>query len=696
MKTFQFKIATILIAVLTLSSCLNSNNDDIITDPITLGFDYKTIKEYKVSIMTLNNENLPFSNVQIKLYTQNPLNADGTLRADHENFLIYKGNTNEGGILSCQIAPATTVDSLSILVNQIGLPSLMTVKLNSSEINVQIGGNVSQSVKVKSDINNNNLVIPTPKKVSNFYVLGTWNSQGKPDYLEQTNDLISTAFLDDVNASLPERIKLPVSHPEYLTSEDDGSVVLIKDAEVWVTFVHEGAGFLNTLAYYTHPTNQPPATKNDIKDATVVFPNVSFNGSGGQLISGNKVQLFYLNTQTNTYTNIFPAGTTVSWILRSNGYGGGNTTTIANGYYNYYSDKRFNPELIESNRKHNVMLKDVQNERFLLGFEDLNREQGSDDDFNDAVFYTTVTPYSAVKNAIYQSIDSPRDADDDGVSDGSDDYPNDPKKAYNNYYPSKNQVGTLAFEDLWPYKGDYDFNDLVIDYNYNQITNSQNKTTAIEAQFTVRAIGASYKNGFGIEFNTTPENVISVSGQKFTENIVNVNSNGTEKNQSKAVVMAFDNAFSVTPHPGSGLHVNTVNGEPYQTPGIINLKIEFKNPIAYNEIGTAPYNPFIFINGVRENEVHLPGSAPTSLANLKLLGTGNDNSDISKGKYYMSDKYLPWAINFPAKFDYPAEKEDITKAYNDFNKWTSSNGFNYMDWYLNLSGYRNSSLIFTK
>jgi hypothetical protein len=33
--------------------------------------------------------------------------------------------------------------------------------------------------------------------------------------------------------------------------------------------------------------------------------------------------------------------------------------------------------------------------------------------------------------------------------------------------------GTLAYEDLWPSKGDYDFNDLVVDYDFNIVKNNQ-------------------------------------------------------------------------------------------------------------------------------------------------------------------------------------------------------------------------------
>jgi hypothetical protein len=39
---------------------------------------------------------------------------------------------------------------------------------------------------------------------------------------------------------------------EYLSSTDNGNIELIADAEVWITFVHEGAGYKNALGYYTH------------------------------------------------------------------------------------------------------------------------------------------------------------------------------------------------------------------------------------------------------------------------------------------------------------------------------------------------------------------------------------------------------------------------------------------------------------
>ncbi len=607
--------------------------------------------------------------------------------------------TNSQGLLITKISPATTLDSLSILVKHIGLPSYQVVKLDKEDINVVIGGNsVEKSRSNVSPYKANQASIfwvTTFWQVNDFYAFANWNNLGVPNNLLATNDIVDNDFLADVNASLPERIKLGVSHPEFLASEDDGSIVLVEDAEVWVTFVHEGAGNLNTLAYYSYPTNNPPANKSAITRSTLVFPNTSYINSGGGLRSGNKVQLLYYNTQQAKYTNVFPAGTSVAWHFRSNGWTG-NGATIKTSNLDFYSNKLFNPETDPNLRKHNVVLKDNQRKLLLIGFEDLKRDNGSDDDFNDAVFYASVSPFTAVKDGFYQSIDSPKDADNDGVPDGSDDYPNDPTKAFDNFYPGVNKYASLAFEDLWPSKGDYDFNDLVVDYNYYMATNAQNLVKSIDVKLRVRAIGGSKVNGFGIEFNTPANNVLSVTGQKLTQNLINAASNGTENNQAKAVIIAFDNAFKVTPHPGNGQSVNVVKGQPYVTPGIVTLKIEFVNAVPFSQLGTAPFNPFIFIDGQRGKEVHLPGSAPTTLADKSLFGHGDDDSNLAEGKYYMSDNYLPWAINIPTEFDYPTEKESITNGYTNFNSWRASLGFNYMDWYSNFNGYRDSNKIFTK
>ncbi|MEI6753164.1 MAG: LruC domain-containing protein [Paludibacter sp.] len=706
MKTIKFKaiLIFVLAATISLTSCLNETISDIGIISNYAGFDFKTTKEVLVNVKTLTNANDPMNGVSVQLFSKNPLNENGSLVDNYQDILIYKGQTCADGQINVKIAPATTIDTLYLLASQIGLSGLQKVSLNSNEINVVFGGSAAQGVKVNSKVFKSNALIGEDgvntisdyKIVSGLYTFSDWSSLGVPNLLEKTNDVITKEFLADVNASLPEYKALPVSHPQYFDgSTENGNVVLEKDAQVWVTFVHEGASYTNTVAYYTYPTGNPPASTKDIKYSTIAFPNASFLNSSGGLASGNKIKLYYFDTERNLYTEKFPAGTTVAWILRSNAWDT-KTSTVKTGLFTYYSDAALNPESDSKLKKHNIILKDDNRQLLLVGFEDVRRDNGSDNDFNDAVFYATVYPYSAVKSGIYQKIDTPNDRDGDGVSDSSDEYPDDSKKAHNNYTPSKGQNGTLAFEDLWPYKGDYDFNDMVVDYNFNQITNAQNNVVEIDATLTLRAIGAHFKNGFAIELNTAPDNIASVTGQILNKNIFKIGQNGTENNQEKAVIFAFDDAFSVMSPNDYSSYINTVIGGIYLTPKTINLKITFTNPVSTAILGGAPFNPFIVVNGEREKEVHLAGSAPTKLADLSLFGTGQDNSNVATGKYYMSDKYLPWALNIPVQFDYPAEKEDITKTYLMFNNWAQSKGTTNTDWYTNKSGNRDIKRLYIK
>lgn len=697
------KIIYLLLAVmpLALSSCLKDKFQEfetanVVKSGVFSGFEFKTTREINVNITMLNHQNQPVDGVLVELYTRNPLIGSGQ-KNPLDNSKIFSGVTDKAGKVSNIISPATASDSLFVLVNYVGFPGLYKAALNQETIDIVIGGAElsKEEEKVLTSGRQKGETLIDPVKVNGYYLLGGWNSLGLPDYLLPENDVISNDFLADVNATLPEFIQLPVSHPQYFQNTDNSNHDLIEKCEVWVTFVHEGAGWTNALGYYTYTTGNVPSSAADIKDLTIIFPNTSYLNSGGGLTSGNKVQLLYLDPNTNTFTTVFPAGVTVGWFLVAQGWNS-TTKTVGQGSYLHYSNDILNSESAGDLKKHSVLLFDAKRELFLLGFEDTRRDKGSDNDFNDAVFYTSVSPITAVDLSEYKPIDKPGDTDGDGISDVFDEYPSDKLKAFNNYYPSKGITGTLVFEDLWPYKGDYDFNDLVIDYNFNQITNGKNEVTEINSKIIVRAVGATYNNAFGISFNTAPSNISAVKGQRNTKNYLHLESNGTESGQSKAVVPFFDDAFNALPYPGSGSGVNTISGNPYSTPDTMDVYIKFVNPVAFSAIGTPPYNPFMIVNRNRGIEIHLPNNPPTSLADLKMLGTGQDDSDISQSRYYVSSTSLPWAINLPVSFDYPAEKQDITNAHLMFSIWALTHGNSFKDWYQKKAGYRNSSMIYTE
>lgn len=288
------------------------------------------------------------------------------------------------------------------------------------------------------------------------------------------------------------------------------------------------------------------------------------------------------------------------------------------------------------------------------------------------------------------------DSDQDGVQDSDDAYPNDASKAYNNYYPSVNSFGTLLFEDLWPYTGDYDFNDLVLNYRYNRITNANNKVVKIEATFITKAVGATMHNGFALQLNgVASSKVTSVSGAK-SNNVswASLSSNGTESGQTYANVIIFDDALRIMPNQG-GSCINTYAGNPFVTPDTTNLVINLTTASGQSlTLSEITFNPYLIVNQIRNKEIHLSNFAPSDKASNEYFGLGQDNTTSSSSSYKSKTNNLPWALDIPASIPYMKEKEDFVNGYLKFAEWAQSNGSAYSDWYQDNSNYRNSSKLY--
>ncbi len=266
-----------------------------------------------------------------------------------------------------------------------------------------------------------------------------------------------------------------------------------------------------------------------------------------------------------------------------------------------------------------------------------------------------------------------------------------PDESFDNPFPGENKFGTLAFEDLWPSFGDYDMNDLVVDYNINEITNASDDVTDIEFTIVIRAIGAYIESGFAFELPVPSSAVQTVTGSQFYSSAISLNGNGTEAGQDNAVIIITDNATK-----NIGRYVNTVNPANHVPEDTVSVQVSFSTPVAKSTLGSAPYNPFTFRVENRGNEVHLPGKPPTSLADASLFGTKDDTTDPASERYYKSSSNLNWAIHVPESIPYPLEKIDITQAYLNFKDWAESGGISFPGWYLDEPGNRDDSKLYIK
>lgn len=295
------------------------------------------------------------------------------------------------------------------------------------------------------------------------------------------------------------------------------------------------------------------------------------------------------------------------------------------------------------------------------------------------------------------------DADSDGVPNSQDMYPTDPYRAYSSFYPSETQYGTLAFEDNWPSKGDYDFNDVVVDYRMKTVTNASNNVVEVIAAFVLRASGATFRNGFGFQLDGIASNKISgVSGNSVSSYVFNIASNGVESAQPFANCIVFDNFYNVMAK-GTSKYLNTDKSEPYVTPVNMTVTVTFINNGVAPPGGTVPltnltadaFNFFIVANGIRGTEIHLPNRVPTALANTSLFGIKDDDSSIPLGKYYKTSGNLPWGLNIIQGYQYTIELAPINESYLFFIEWAETNGVSKTDWFSNMnSGYRNSLKIY--
>jgi len=276
-----------------------------------------------------------------------------------------------------------------------------------------------------------------------------------------------------------------------------------------------------------------------------------------------------------------------------------------------------------------------------------------------------------------------KDSDGDGVVDEDDDYPTDKNKAHNTYSVNYNAGGsTIAFEDNWPTKGDYDLNDVVITYRYKVVTNAENKVVEVNANYKLIATGADYINGAGVQFPLVSgkAKIIKASPGVYLES-----------KQDSVVLIIFDNSRQLQ---ATG---NTTIGSVISPKVDIEVSFEVIDGPEIKNFGAVAYNPFIWNNTTgfgRGYETHLYGKNPTNLANTELFGTKDDYSK-KNNKFYSTKEKLPWAIEVPiADFGYPVEGKRIDQAYTNFGDWANSGGNSSLEWYKILAGNANPDLIY--
>jgi LruC domain-containing protein len=669
MKNIAISILSLTLLLGSCSKDIKQSEQSVVVNPnpktmeemvVPKSFNYKTSDDVNFNITLLSNNDQALKGVKVDIMDDSPENGGK---------IIATGVTNTSGVLNVKYNIPTYLKEVVINTDYIGVVNNVIATVNSGGVSAKIGGKNPQLVRTVEQKNVPKIYNLGKAAAAISYRLGDYSKGidgGVPEYLDSKDEEETNKFLADINAALPENSKVPISHPEYLASSSEKNLNMTALCDIWVTFIHEGSAYKNGLFYFKYPTKNPPKNVSEIEALIAIFPNASYDGSGGGLETGNKV-----------YIGSIGADTSIGFAIAQDGWDGNLVKSNSKFFYTF---SKFNPEIISSEKEHVALLYDDPTEKFVIGFEDEKRENNaSDEDFNDCIISVTTDPVESIDktNVIPTTPSSGNDNDGDGVLNAFDDYPNDANKAYNVFYPSASTYANVAFEDLWPSKGDYDLNDVVVAYQYSGVVNASNKMVSMSGKYKLRAAGGSLKNAFSVELPLNRSDIATITGGL-----------GLEAEATKAIVNVFTNSKAIIDN------YNTKAGTIPQLTDTITVGMTFSSP---QDLSLSSFNPFIYIDEAgkgRGFEVHLPDMAPTELVNRSILGTNADNSNSAIGRYYKTANNLPFAINIPETFSYPLEREAIINGHLKFAAWAQSGGTQFQDWYRNLSEYRNSSKLY--
>lgn len=585
----------------------------------------------------------------VEVYSENPVELKNGSYVKKEGLRsIYSAYTKDGK-LSVKMHVSTAVTEAYLYTERLGLPRC--VKLETTAEGFTFDATKVQTVTraltrtgaALGVINNQIPYQLAPEgRTDNIYSLCTWDANGKPttpNYLSTV-----TANLDGltsrIEAFLNQNRAQNNNKNENLRrdAKDLNIKIPAGGSTVEVTFIDENGQYENVFGYYYYKTGTQLTTRKQYYEQHkyVIFPN-AINESRALKCGDTAKLLFFGDDGKSTPTEMFPEGYTVGWFLISDGAPFDiktNNIRQIDQLYTTWDNQRsrnicFSDE--SGDDRQFITLYDEATKILVVGVEDQFGINGvGDNDFDDVMFCVKTS-------ADINSGDLPVIPDENPE-----------------IKPGTEIIeGTLAFEDNWPQKGDYDMNDVIIEYKRIITYDKSNFATQIEESFTPvqRENAATYNNMFAYQVNQMGKVTLPAGCEMENESKSIVISQGVKdiRNQTFTIIRTFDSQIDKD-----------------------DVKTDF--------------NPYIIIKGIRDSkraEVHLPKYWPTALADRSQLYTNSDAFFIDKdGKY-------PFAINLPVTGFKPADetqKIDSQGQYPSFKTWVDSYGEKAKDWYLKDKG----------
>lgn len=247
--------------------------------------------------------------------------------------------------------------------------------------------------------------------------------------------------------------------------------------------------------------------------------------------------------------------------------------------------------------------------------------------------------------------------------------------------------GNIMFEDNWPTRGDYDFNDFVIRYKTTtavSLGGGDYDKEGITVDVNFLAMGGAYAYNLGLQLDQLPAKYIdkfevAQATKDMSVELIN-------PGEDAPAIFIFKGTEDLKGQNGAK-YFNTEKGYIINDAGKL-PKVSFKIYInGYNDIyktnallassSSVNQNFFLKTGGLDGKEIHLRGYEPTQLYKNYDKDADGHMSNI---KYADKDGFV-WGIKVAHHSYYPYEGVDILEAFPRFKNWVSSGSWEYENWY---------------
>lgn len=247
----------------------------------------------------------------------------------------------------------------------------------------------------------------------------------------------------------------------------------------------------------------------------------------------------------------------------------------------------------------------------------------------------------------------------------------DPSEIVNwNYFPSSSTFYMVGYEDLYPSKGDYDFNDLTVAYQLRYGLNSDNEVVSIRGTAYLLTRGAGYNHDWHLRI-TLPADVSSaLSCDTFLDpkdDYAYQPCDGAAAGSfsGTADIVVFNLTADIFPAPAGETFTNTPKGQSYSIGPKSNFRLDLATPLPASAFAAAPFDPY-----------------------LQVLNTGENVQLLQVNPAFKDVNGFPFGMLFPSTWQPPNEFFSISTIYQRFDSFVASEGSADADWALEyLSNY---------